>query len=218
MQNELKEATTPYQGTGNGSRTSPCVLLNMDVKGQRARDRQFVQIFLSHKLKDRSSAKAVSEVLQANSAEKIRVFIAEDIAKGVIYQKEIEQQLYDSDWFVLLFTGVEDDDWSWCHHEAGIFCGMTYPDDKRVIVLYPPNIDLPDPLAKYEAVKCETTADGKSEDVDRFLQDLFGKEPYPGFPAINPYFAFRADTTRQEAAAKIVQSVGRLVVEFDRSR
>ena len=94
MQNELKEATTPYQGTGNGSRTSPCVLLNMDVKGQRARDRQFVQVFLSHKLKDRSSAKAVSEVLQANSAEKIRVFIAEDIAKGVVYQKEIEQQLY----------------------------------------------------------------------------------------------------------------------------
>jgi hypothetical protein len=213
MQIELKEEPTAYQGTSNGNGTSPCVQLNMDAKGQRARNRQYIQIFLSHKLKDRSAAKAISEVLQANSAGKIRVFIAEDITKGVVYQKEIEQQLYDSDWFVLLFTGVEDEDWSWCHHEAGIFCGMTYPDDKRVIVLYPPNVDLPDPLAKYEAVKCETTADGESEDVERFLQDLFGKEPYPGFAAVNPYFAFRAASTRQEAAGKIVKSVGRLVVD-----
>ena len=66
---------------------------------------------------------------------------------------------------------------------------------------------------KYQGVKCETTPDGKSEDVDRFFQDMFGEEPYPGFRPINSFFAHKADRLRQEAAAKIIQAVGRLVVE-----
>lgn len=127
--------------------------------------------------------------------------------------QEIESQLYESDWFLLILSGVDEDDWSWCHHEAGLFCGMVYPDVNRVNVLYPPNVNLPDPLKKYQGVKCETTPDGKSEDVDRLFQDLFGEEPYPGFKPINSFFAHKADRLRQEAAAKIIQAVGRLVVE-----
>ncbi len=139
--------------------------------------------------------------------------MAEDIERGSAWQQEIESQLYESDWFLLIFSGVDEDDWSWCHHEAGLFCGMVYPDVNRVIVLYPPNVNLPGPLQKYQAVKCEMAPDGKSEDVDRFFQDMFGAEPYPGFRPINSFFAHKADRLRQEAAAKIIQAVGRLVVE-----
>ena len=88
------------------------------------------------------------------------------------------------------------------------------PTRHRVIVLYPPTIELPDPLKKYQGVKCEATADGKFEDVDRFFQDLFNDEPYPGFRPINTYFALKADRSRREAAEKIIQAVGRLVVEL----
>jgi TIR domain len=213
MPTGLPEAPTSSQARSNGN--DPCVpvLPILEVKGQRALERNFIQVFLSHKLKDHSAASAICEVLQANSAEKIKVFMAEDIEKGTVYRQEIEKQLYESDWFILIFTGVDDDDWSWCHHEAGLFCGMSYPDANRVVVFHPPKVDLPDPLRQYEAVKCETNVAGKSEDVDRFFQHLFGEPLYPGLPAINSFFAYRAETTRQQAAAKIIDAVGRLVVE-----
>jgi hypothetical protein len=153
------------------------------AKGERARERQYIQVFLSHKQKDHLAAAAVCEVLQANSADKIKVFMAEDIEKGSAWQQEIERQLYESDWFVLIFSGVDADDWSWCHHEAGLLCGMVYPDVKRVIVLYPPHVELPDPLKKYQGVKCEATADGQYPDLEQFFEELFGKEPYPGLKA-----------------------------------
>ena len=183
-------------------------------KSERARERQFIQVFLSHKQKDHGAAEAICEVLQTNSAGRIRVFMAEEIEKGALWQQEIERQLYASDWFLLLFTGVDEDDWSWCHHEAGVFCGMMYPDANRVIVFHPPNVTLPDPLRKYQAVKCETTPDGESEDLDRFFEDMFSQAPYPDFPPINPFFMHRgAEASRRAAAANIVKAVGRLVVE-----
>jgi len=212
MQTGLSEAPTTYQGNGNdvSARVYPLI----EVKGERARERQFIQVFLSHKQKDHSAAEAICEVLQTNSAGRIRVFMAEEIEKGALWQQEIERQLYGSDWFLLIFTGVDEDDWSWCHHEAGVFCGMMYPDANRVIVFHPPNVTLPDPLRKYQAVKCETTPEGDSEDVDRFFECMFSKEPYRGFPPINPFFTQKAaETSRRAAAAKVVQAVGRLVVE-----
>jgi TIR domain len=209
----LCEPTATYPAPPNGSALNQAIVSIKDAKGRRARERQFIQVFLSHKQKDHVAAEAICEVIQANSADKIKVFMAEDIERGSAWQQEIENQIYESDWFLLIFSGVDEDDWSWCHHEAGLFCGMVYPDVNRVIVLYPPNVNLPDPLKKYQGVKCETTPDGKSEDVDRLFQDLFGEEPYPGFRPINSFFAHKAHRLRQEAATKIIQAVGRLVVE-----
>jgi hypothetical protein len=213
MQIGPPEPPTSHQGTGNGVDPRAQAFPGLPARGQRARDRQFIQVFLSHKQKDHSAATAIGGVLRANSAGRIEVFMAEEIEKGADWQQTIERQLYNSDWFLLIFTGVEEDDWSWCHHEAGVFCGMMYPDANRVVVLYPPKVTLPDPLKKYQAVKCETTADGKSEDLDRFFKVAFGEEPYPNFRPINRYFAYEDGDGRREAASKIVQAMGRLVVE-----
>jgi hypothetical protein len=187
--------------------TDPCYATK-EMKGQRAREREYIQVFLSHKLKDQKSAAEIREEFQAKGG-RLRVFMSENIPKGGEWQKEIEKQLHASDWFVLLFTGVEDEDWSWCHHEAGLFRGMMYPEADRVVVLYPPNVTLPDPLNQYQAVQCQDP-----EDLYSFFEDLFGKEPYPEFAAINPFFANAREAAagRQAAAETIVKAVGRLVV------
>ena len=136
--------------------------------------------------------------------------MAEDIERGSAWQQEIESQLYKSDWFLLIFSGVDEDDWSWCHHEAGLFCDG-----------YPTSIGSSSCIRRTSTclARCRNIRpsnarwrDGKSEDVDRFFEDLFGAEPYPGFSRSTPSSPTRR-TARQEAAAKIIQAVGRLVVE-----
>lgn len=178
-------------------------------KGDRARARGTVKVFLSHKHKDVAAAKQIQEILETNGGRMVSVFVSEDIPKGDTWQEEIENQLYDADWFILIFTGLQNEDWSWCHHEAGVFRGMMYPEAKRVVVFYPPNVALPDPLKKYQSVLCE---DGKQEDIYRFFDEFFGREPYTEFGAINPNFARKDSPRKREDAQTIIDAVGCLVV------
>lgn len=209
MYSGLSDASAHYQGRPNGAALNEANAVPVDFKVQRVLERGYVQLFLSHKQKDQKSAAEIREVLQT-LAGRLQVFMSENIAKGTDWQEQIEHQLHQSDWFVLLFTGVDDDDWSWCHHEAGIFRGMMFPDAERVVVLHPPNVALPDPLQRYQAVKCQ---DDQPGDLHRFFEDLFGREPYPGVPPLNPFFANQADSARKEAAERITGAVGRLVVD-----
>lgn len=177
----------------------------------RAHARRSVVAFLSHKHRDYEAAKKIRDVLRVHSAGRIEVFMSEQIPKGDDWQEKIEAALYDSDWFLLLFSGV-DDDWSWCHQETGIFRGMTYPKRQRLVVLYPPNVELPKPLQRYQAVKCAPPRRGQPDDLDQFFRDLFGEPAYPGFEPINLVFAKEDSGARQNAAAMIIGAVGRLVV------
>jgi hypothetical protein len=209
MYDGLSEAPASHQTRANGADLARPAAIPADRNGQRALERGYIQLFLSHKQKDQRSAAEIREVLQTFGG-RLQVFMSENIAKGADWQEEIEQQLHQSDWFVLLFSGVEDDDWSWCHHEAGIFRGMMYPDAERVVVFHPPNVALPDPLRRYQAVRCQEDHPG---DLHRFFEELFGREPYPGVPPINPFFVREAGTARQIATDRIIRAVGRLVVD-----
>jgi hypothetical protein len=122
MYSGLSDAPAKYQGRPNGAAPNGATAVPTDLKVQRALERGYIQLFLSHKQKDQKSAAEIREVLQT-LAGRLQVFMSENIAKGADWQEQIEQQLHQSDWFVLLFTGIDDDDWSWCHHEAGIFRG-----------------------------------------------------------------------------------------------
>jgi TIR domain len=208
----LADAPAQYQGKPNGANLDDAFSAIKEAKSRRARERHLIRVFLSHKKKDFKAANQIRDVLRINSAGRIDVFMSENITKGDDWQGKIEQALYESDWFVLLFSGV-DDDWSWCHHEAGIFRGMVYPDSERLVVLYPPNVELPDPLKKYQAVKCQPPQPDQPDELDLFFKEIFGKPPYPGVLPINPVFANEASDTRRDAAAKIVDAVGCLVVE-----
>jgi hypothetical protein len=209
----LSDAPTAYQARRNGAAHPDDVISAIkEAKSRRARERNLIRIFLSHKKKDFKAANQIREVLRLQSAGRIDVFMSENITKGDDWQGKIEEALYESDWFILLYSGV-DNDWAWCHHEAGIFRGMVYPDSDRLIVLYPPNVELPDPLKRYQAVKCQPAQPDNPDELDLFFKEIFGKSPYPGVPPINPVFANEACASRQEAAGKIVQAVGFLVVD-----
>jgi TIR domain len=210
--NGLAEARSEYRSGKVGAHRPQACPPSKEAKRDRARERGYIQIFLSHKSRDHKAAEELRKVLQAYGGPMLRVFTYDDIEKGDDFRDEISRQLYESDWFMLLFTGVDDRDWSWCHHEAGTFCGMMYPDADRVVVFYPSNVALPDPLERYQAVRCQ---EGEPDDVYRFFEDLFGKEPYPGMPPIHPFFANDRDASsiRETAADRIIRAVGRLVVE-----
>jgi hypothetical protein len=210
MRNGLSDASTPYMP--NGADLDDACSAIPHAKAEHARARKYIQVFLSHKQKDYKAAEQIREVLRINSAGRIHVFLSENIAKGDDWQDEIEKELHRSDWFLLLFAG-QDDDWSWCHHEAGIFRGMMYPDADRVVVFYPPNVALPDPLKKYQAVKCAPPSADQPDHLDRFFKEMFGKPPYPGHDSINPVFAHEALGSRRDAANRIIQAIGGLVVE-----
>ncbi len=212
MQTGLSDGLVPYQTKPNGAHPVDVISAVKEEKSRRARERNLIRVFLSHKKKDFKAANQIREVLRIQSAGHIEVFMSENITKGDDWQGKIEQALYESDWFILLYSGV-DDDWAWCHHEAGIFRGMVYPDADRLVVLYPPNVELPDPLKKYQAVKCQPPQPDQPDELDLFFKEIFGKPPYPGLAPINSVFANEACATRQDAAGKIVQAVGFLVVD-----
>jgi hypothetical protein len=201
----LAEASAPYNGFDHVWEALE------QARSRRAQARRSVVAFLSHKHRDYEAAKKIREVLRFNSACRIDVFMSEQIPKGDDWQEKIEAAMYESDWFLLLFSGV-DDDWSWCHQETGIFRGMTYPKRQRLVVLYPPNVELPKPLHRYQAVKCAPPRRGQPDDLDQFFRELFGEPVFPGFEPINPVFANEDTESRKNAAEKIIEAVGRLVV------
>jgi hypothetical protein len=182
-----------------------------DARAQRVRERgNEINVFLSHKHHDFAAADQIQKVLMRRG--KTTVFMSETIEKGDSWQDRIEQQMYDSDWFILLFSGTNDD-WSWCNHEAGLFRGMMYPDAKRIVVLHPSNVDLPDQLKKYQSVKCHVSTPSEPDDFKQLFVDMFGMPPYPGITPINRHFAYEDDEARTEARETIIEAVGRLVVQ-----
>lgn len=143
-----------------------------------------------------------------NAAGDLDVFLSEDILKGEDWQDKIEDALYNSDWFILLYSG-SDEDWSWCHHEAGVFRGMMYPIARRIVVFHPPNVKLPKPLERFQAVKCADQT--QPNDVDRFLCDFYGVPCYPDFKELNGILVAQ-DDDRKAVADKIIDSVGKIVI------
>lgn len=184
---------------------------NERVEAERVKKRGHQLAFLSHKHKDHEAAYKISNLLREKSDDNLHVFMSANIPKGVDWQDQIEEKLHESDLFIFLFSGT-DEDWSWCHHEAGIFRGMMYPADRPLIVLHPSNVELPKPLNKYLGIRCAKPDGRQADELDQFLRDFFGKPTYPGLKPLNAPFA-NNDDARRSAADTIIDAVGRLVVK-----
>ncbi len=117
MSTALFDAPAPYPLKGNGADPAPLLLTIKETKNRRAKEHNLIRVFLSHKKKDYRAANQIRDVLRINSADRIEVFMSENITKGDDWQGTIEQASYHL-MVLLLFSGVGDD-WSWCHHEAG---------------------------------------------------------------------------------------------------
>jgi hypothetical protein len=186
---DLRDAPSAYRAISNDADLTEAGFAATEAKARRALQRGRINIFLSHKHKDLKAVQEIRKVILDAGGDRLGVFMSENITKGEEWQDEIEKALFDSDWFLLIFTGTDDKDWSWCHHEAGIFRGMNHLSAKRIVVFYPPpNVKLPEPLKKYQSVKCQKE---QYDDIYRFFENVFGAEPYPNFGSINKFFATR---------------------------
>jgi hypothetical protein len=202
----LAEARTSYRSGTDGARLEDVYPTGKEAKGEPLP----IQLFLSHKHKDQKAAEEIFSVLKKGGGNSLDIFMSKNIEKGTKWHEEIENQLDKSDWFLMLFSGTNDD-WSWCYHEAGIFRGMKYPFSKRLVVLYPrsKNISIPDPLRDNQAVECHPD---QPEHIYRLFNDLFTVAPHPGRRPINPFFASEENTSRKDDAKRIIDAVGSLVV------
>ena len=90
---------------------------------------------------------------------------------------------------------------------------MMYPEPQRLVVFYPPNVDLPNPMRKYQPVKCEPPQNGQPHQLEEFIKQLFGVPPYPSMDPINRKFAHETHDERHEAMGKIIDTVNCLVVD-----
>jgi TIR domain len=126
-------------------------------------------IFFSHKAKDEPVTREIIDLLQQN-IEHVKCFIAEDIAKGIDWRKEIACHLTRSSLLVLVFTDPKED-WGWCLYETGFFDALMQipnPEQGRFIFcLHNSTIDPPPPIANLQTTKANPN------DVTKWLNQIF---------------------------------------------
>jgi hypothetical protein len=142
-----------------------------EARQQRAIARQQIVVFIAHHHSDYDAAREIADVLEEEGKsttweagtetvrKKVEVFLSEGIRHGDNWRRAIEDALDDADWFILLFPRTQDD-WSWCHEEAGFFRGRLHPDGSRLVVLHRRNEPIPDPLKDFQALGIEPLPEG----------------------------------------------------------
>jgi len=142
-----------------------------EARQQRAIARQQIVVFIAHHHSDYDAAREIAAVLEEEGKsttwkgdeervrKKVEVFLSEGIKHGDNWRRAIEDALDDADWFILLFPRTQED-WSWCHEEAGFFRGRLHPDGSRLVVLHRRNEPIPDPLRDFQALGIEPIPEG----------------------------------------------------------
>jgi hypothetical protein len=88
----LSDAPTAYPARRNGAAHPDDVISAIkEAKSRRARERNLIRIFLSHKKKDFKAANQIREVLRLQSAGRIDVFMSENITKRDDWQGKPER-------------------------------------------------------------------------------------------------------------------------------
>ena len=136
-------------------------------------------IFISHRLEDRSIASAASGALRLLSNGNLVPFVCEDIPGGREWRDWIYEKIKMADIMLFLYTD-ESHDWMWCFFEIGLFHDPKGNKPGPIICLKDPSIkELPSPLEKYQAY------DATEEGITKFLTDLLYKGDFTNQDRIN---------------------------------
>lgn len=155
--------------------------------GRAAKTTFSLQIFLSHKQKDRERASRLKAKLESHGSDRLEVFVSgEDIKAGEFWNAKLRRSLTECDLLVLLYTAPVDN-MNWCLYEGGFFAGRhqldtahvrATPWGNRLICLHPDGLDLPDPLKTWQSLPANEA------NIRRFLREIYGSRP--GFAGVNP--------------------------------
>jgi len=124
-----------------------------------------VEIFISHKLEDQSIATKIKRELELISR-RVNCFVSEHIPYGSDWFETIREKLEHADILLLIFT-TSTNQWDWPLYEVGLATNLENPDRCRIISIYPPGAQPPDPIKAFQAV--EATPEG----LEKFLRQLF---------------------------------------------
>jgi hypothetical protein len=129
-----------------------------------------LKIFISHKMpKDGDAALTIGQLIATHSGGKIKPILAEDFDAGGKVVSQITAAIQSADYFILLFTG-EDQDWGYCLLEAGKFEAAGMNPNKSIVVFHDPEVNTPKPLSQYNSV---AVPKNDPEPVRKFLHQLY---------------------------------------------
>lgn len=147
-----------------------------------------VNIFLSHKIEDKSMATRLKELLERYTGGRLKVYISEEIVKGTDWLDWIREKLGSSHLLLLLFTG-HNKDWNWPVYEAGFFTGLTRTEKRRVICVdclgSQQEGNQKEQLKPLQNLQHVIASD--AEDIERFVEDLYLETALTGVvPCLGP--------------------------------
>ena len=117
-------------------------------------------VFISHKVDDRSIALKLQEALEnlcGRDIGRLNVFVCEATPGGADWRQWITDKIADSTALIFLYTDI-DADWSWCQFEVGSFIGRVEPGKKPRPVLCLKNSTiskLPSTIAGFQAYNAD---------------------------------------------------------------
>lgn len=124
-----------------------------------------VELFISHKHEDKDIALKIREELELASP-RLNCFVSEHIPYGSDWFETIRTNLDGADILLLIFTSSTNQ-WDWPLYEVGLATSLDEPDRCRIVCIYPPGAEPPDPIKAFQAV--EATEEG----LEKFLRQLF---------------------------------------------
>lgn len=142
-----------------------------------------IHVFISHKHEDRAVAKILNHRLQTYGNGKVSCFISEGITPSDDWFHKIKENLAKADILILLFTATHAT-WDWPLYEVGLATNLDDNSPCKIVCLYPPDEQPPDPIKFAQAVKAD------EEGVEGFLYRFLCTPEITGFnPPINPTLA-----------------------------
>src|SRR5271165_4368567 len=106
-------------------------------------------VFISHKLQSSNRAREIALALSAFERSRIRMNYSGKYKAGINYRHQIENDLTDASWLILLYEGPQFE-WDWCLFEIGFFSAkMDSKKDPKLICLHDPEHEVPAPIQNF---------------------------------------------------------------------
>lgn len=170
-----------------------------------------VNVFISHKLEDRTTAVGIRDILKDLDDEEhpaLNFFLSEEIKGGEKWYEIIREQLTKSNILLLLFTDATKS-WDWCLYEAGLFDRLEDDRDRKIICLHSASTVPPDPLRHLK------TFSSSSDDLRTFLRQVFMETDLLNLDKPIASWLKKAPDKFNKAVTGITQFIDRSPVETD---
>jgi hypothetical protein len=159
-----------------------------------------LRIFISHKMpQDTPLAQEIGEKLGLYAGERIKVSHAGQFPSGAEFRNNIEKELDEAHWLILLHTN-RDADWNFCMFECGYFRAKMKSDDKaRLIPMCQDVRFVSDAVSEFSATQVDLAS------ITKLLKDIYIEEPWKLHPRLS-------ENTLRQTAQDIVDAYSGAII------